>query len=172
MMANLTFIGTIHMVLAMLCIVVGAVQLARPKHGAVHRARGYAFVYAMVVVDGTAMLLYRFTRSFNAFHVGAIVNLAAIVAAMIPMLMSPRPAAWKQLHYNFMSWGFVGLMAAAITETIVRSVALTHGQAWAVSGAATVTVTLIGGYLIRRYQPPSTARLAAAKSSIQHEGAT
>lgn len=172
MMANLTLVGTIHMMLAMLCIVLGAIQLLRPKHGAAHRARGYAFVYGMVVVDGTAMLLYRFTGSFNAFHVGAIVNLAAIVAAMIPMLMSPRPAAWKQLHYNFMSWGFVGLMAAAVTETIVRSVALTHGQAWAVSGAAAATVTLIGAYLIRRHQPPPTARSAAAKTTIQPEGAT
>jgi uncharacterized membrane protein len=172
MMTNLTVFGTIHMVLATLCIVVGAIQLARPKHGPVHRARGYAFVYAMVVVDGTAMLLYRFTGSFNAFHVGAIVNLAAIIAAMVPMLMSPRPAYWKQLHYRCMSWGFVGLMAAAVTETMVRSVNLTHGQAWAVSGAAAGSVTLIGAYLIRRYQPPPTARLAAATTTVQPEGAT
>src|SRR5438105_11721318 len=109
MIAHLTLSGTIHMVLAMLCIVVGTIQLMRPKHGAAHRARGYAFVYGMVVVDGTAMLLYRFTGSFNAFHVGAIVNLAAIIAAMVPMLMSPRPASWKQWHYRSMSWGFVGL---------------------------------------------------------------
>ena len=40
MMTKLTFVGTIHMTLAMLCIVIGAIQLARPKHGAVHRARG------------------------------------------------------------------------------------------------------------------------------------
>jgi uncharacterized membrane protein len=172
MMTKLTFVGTIHMTLAMLCIVIGAIQLARPKHGAVHRARGYAFVYAMVVVDGTAMLLYRFTGSFNAFHVGAIVNLAAIIAAMVPMLMNPRPANWKQLHYRSMSWGFVGLMAAAVTETIVRSVALTHGQAWTVAGAAAGSVTLIGAYLIRRYQPPPAARLAAATTTIQPEGAT
>ncbi|HTO60623.1 MAG TPA: DUF2306 domain-containing protein [Bradyrhizobium sp.] len=172
MMTNLTFIGTVHMALAVLCIMVGAIQLVRPKHGAVHRARGYAFVYGMVVVDGTAMLLYRFTGSFNAFHVGAIVNLAAIIAAMVPMLMSPRPPNWKQWHYRSMSWGFVGLMAAAVTETIVRSVALSHGQAWAVAGAAAGSVTPIGGYLIRRHQPPPTARLATAKTTIQPEGAT
>jgi len=172
MIAQLTFVGATHMVLAMLSIMVGAIQLMRPKHGAAHRARGYAFVYGMVVVDGLAMLLYRFTGSFNAFHVGAVVNLAAIIAAMVPMLMSPRPANWKQLHYRSMSWGFVGLMAAAVTELIVRSVALTHGQAWAVSGAAAGIVTLIGAYMIRRYQPPPTARLAAAKTTIQPEGAT
>jgi len=172
MMTNLTVVGTFHMVLAMLCIMVGAIQLVRPKHGAAHRARGYAFVYGMVMVDGLAMLLYRFTGSFNAFHFGAIANLAAIIAAMVPMLMTPRPAYWKQLHYRCMSWGFVGLMAAAVTETILRSVALTYGQAWAVSGAAAAIVTLIGAYLIRRYQPPPIARLAVAKPTIQPEGAT
>jgi uncharacterized membrane protein len=155
-MSNLTVTGTIHALLATLCIVVGAIQLVRPKHGVAHRARCYAFVYGMVVVDGAAMLLYRFTGDFNAFHVGAIVNLAAIMAAMIPMLMSPRPPNWKQLHYRFMSWGFVGLIAAATTELTVRSTALTHGQAWAVSGAATGTVMLIGACLIRRYRPPAS----------------
>ena len=171
MMTNLTVFGTIHMVLAMLCIVVGTIQLARPKHGPVHRARGYAFVYAMVVVDGTAMLLYRFTGSFNAFHVGAIVNLAAIIAAMVPMLMSPRPAYWKQLHYRFMSWGFVGLIAAAVTELIVRTVRLTHEQGWAVSGGATALVMAIGYAMIERYRPRSEIR-AAETAKVQHEGAT
>ena len=47
MMANLTLAGAIHTVLAMLCIVVGLIQLVRPKRGPGHRARGYAFVYAI-----------------------------------------------------------------------------------------------------------------------------
>jgi uncharacterized membrane protein len=171
MMTNLTLVGTIHMVLAMLCILLGASQLMRPKSGAGHRARGYAFVYGMVVVDGLAMLLYRFTGSFDAFHVGAIVNLAAIVAAMVPMLMTPRPANWKQWHYRSMSWGFVGLMAAAVTELIVRTVRLTHEQAWAASGGMAVLVTAIGYAMIERYRPRSKEPPTAAPE-IQPEGAT
>jgi uncharacterized membrane protein len=61
MMANLTAAGTLHSVLAMFCVVIGLLQLLRPKRGAGHRARGYAFVYAMLVADGAAMLIYRFT---------------------------------------------------------------------------------------------------------------
>jgi uncharacterized membrane protein len=171
MIAKLTFVGTIHMMLAMLCIMVGAIQLMRPKHGAAHRARGYAFVYAMAVVDGLAMLLYRVTGSFNAFHVGAIVNLAAIVAAMVPMLMSPRPANWKHLHYRFMSWGFVGLMAAAVTGVIVRMVRLTHEQSWAVSGGATALVMAIGYAMIERFRPRSEVP-PKETANVQHEGAT
>jgi hypothetical protein len=125
----------------------------------------------MLVVDGAAMLLYRFTGSFNAFHVGAIVNLTAIVVAMVPMLMSPRPANWKQLHYRFMSWGFVGLMAATVTELIVRTVRLTHEQGWAVSGGVTALVMAIGYAMIERYRPRSEIR-AAETAKVQHEGAT
>lgn len=89
MIAHLTPAGAIHAVLAMLCIVVGAVQLLRPKGDARHRAMGYAYVYAMLVADGTAMLVYRFTGQFNAFHVGAIVNFILIVLAMVPLLQNP-----------------------------------------------------------------------------------
>jgi uncharacterized membrane protein len=168
MLLHLTTLVTIHTIAALLAITVGAVQLIRPKHGPAHRARGYAFVYGMVVVDGAAMLLYRFTGGFNAFHVGAIVNLVAIVCAMVPMLMSPRPAQWRQLHYHFMGWGFVGLMAAAVTELVVRSTALPHGAAWAVSAAATGLVTLIGAIMIRRYRPPLASRDMQMMAAIQN----
>jgi uncharacterized membrane protein len=62
---NLSLTGSIHAMLAALCIAVGAVQLIRPKRGAGHRARGYAYVYAILIADGAAMLLYRFTGAFN-----------------------------------------------------------------------------------------------------------
>src|SRR5258708_36208422 len=85
----------------MLCIGVGLIQFLRPKRGAGHRARGYFYVYAMLVADGTAMLLYRFSGSFNLFHVAAIVNLTCIVLAVVPLLRSPRPANWRLTHYYF-----------------------------------------------------------------------
>ena len=86
--------GAVHAVVAMLCIAVGLIQFLWPKRGAGHRARGYFYVYAMLVGDGTAMLVYRFTGAFNLFHLGAIVNFACIVAAIVPLLRSPRPANW------------------------------------------------------------------------------
>src|SRR3981081_3672161 len=104
MMANLTSTATLHLALAMFCIVVGLVQLLRPKRGASHRARGYALGYAMLVTAGTALLLYRFTGQFNALHVGAITNLICIVMAIVPMLRNPRPKNWKNHHYYGLQW--------------------------------------------------------------------
>src|SRR5262249_42954566 len=106
MILHLTLEGAIHATLAMLCIAAGLIQFLRPKRGAGHRARGYFYVYAMLVTDGTAMLVYRFTGQFNLFHVGAILNVVCIVLAIVPLLRSPRPANWRLTHYRFISWSY------------------------------------------------------------------
>ena len=165
MMSNLTLAGTIHTVLATLCIVVGLIQLVRPKRGPGHRALGYAYVYAMLVADGAIMLVYRFTGQFNIFHAAAILNLVSIVFAIVPVLRSPRPANWKLQHYYWISWSYVGLLSAALTEFVVRIVGLaTRGQAWMVSAVITIVVTAIGYILIERYRPVSEVRPAVSNA--------
>ena len=165
MIANLTLPGAIHTVLAMLCIVVGLIQLVRPKRGPGHRARGYAFIYAMLVADGAIMLVYRFTGQFNIFHGAAILNLVSIVLAIVPVLRSPRPPNWKLQHYYWISWSYVGLLSAAVTEFVVRTVGLaTRGQAWTVSAVITIVVSAIGYVLIERYRPASEARPAVGNA--------
>ena len=171
MSSHLTPVGGIHAVLALLCIAVGAVQLLRPKRGASHRARGYAFVYAMLVADGAAMLLYRFTGTFNMFHVGALVNLACILAGIAPMLRTPRPPNWKLRHYHFIAWSYVGLTAAATTELIVHTVPLAgRAQSWSVAAVISVLVSAIGYVLIERHRPPPDARAAPDGAIIAEQG--
>src|SRR5262249_14879362 len=111
MIAHLTIAGAIHAALALLCIAVGLTQFLRPKRGAGHRARGYFYVYAMLVADGTAMLVYQFSGHLNLFHVGAIGNFICIVLAIVPLLRSPRPVNWRLTHYYFISWSYVSLMS-------------------------------------------------------------
>lgn len=172
MIQNLTVPGAIHTVLAMLGIVVGLVQLVRRKGGSIHRALGYAFVYAMLVADGAAMLVFQFTGRFNILHIGALVNLVCIVGAVIPVLRSPRPQNWKNQHYYWMSWSYVGLLAAAATELVVRTVPLaTRQQAWMVTAAVSVVVTAIGFVLINRYRPVSRSQPASSVATLQHDGA-
>jgi uncharacterized membrane protein len=156
MIPHLTVPGAIHTALAFLGIAVGLFQLLRPKAGPTHRARGYAFVYAMLIADGAAMLIFQFTGTFNILHVGAIVNLVCIILAIVPMLRSPRPSNWKMQHYYFMSWSYVGLLAAAATEFVVRTGHLpTREQAWTVTAATSALVTAFGYVLINRYRPQS-----------------
>jgi uncharacterized membrane protein len=168
---TLTLPGAIHTVLATAGIAVGLIQLLRPKGGSIHRALGYAFVYAMLIADGTVMLLFQFTGRFNILHVGAIANMLCIIFAIVPMLRNPRPSNWKYQHYYFMSWTYVGLLAAAATELVVRTGHLaTRGQAWAVTAATSVAVTVLGYVLIHRYRPVSGSQPAPSDAAIQQDG--
>jgi hypothetical protein len=171
MMANLTSAGTLHSVLAMFCIAIGLVQLLRPKRGAGHRARGYAFVYAMLVADAAAMLIYRFTGQFNLFHAAAILNFVTIVVAIVPLLQSPRPANWRYRHYYFIAWSYVALIAAAMTEFAVHAGHIARGQIWIVATVASTTVTLIGYVLIGRYRPDRESQTLSIDTTIQQDGA-
>jgi uncharacterized membrane protein len=168
---GLTVAGAAHTLLAMFGILVGSIQLLRPKRGPAHRARGYAFVYAMLVADGAALLVYRFTGSFNVLHAGALMNLACVVLAIVPVLRSPRPANWKPRHYYWMSWSYVGLLAAAATELVVRGTHLeSKAQAWAATAGVTAIVTMIGAVLIARNWPVS-ALPQIPGGMTQHDGA-
>lgn len=170
MMANLTSAGTLHSVLAMFCILIGLIQLLRPKRGPAHRARGYAFVYAMLVVDGAALSLYLSTGKFNVLHVGAIANLICIVMAVVPMLRNPRPKNWKYHHYYWIAWSYVGLMSAAATQLALRlNPPATPGRAWALTFVATVAVSAIGYILIARNRP-NPEQGSAPAGAIQHNG--
>ena len=171
MIQNMTLPGAVHTVLAMLGIVVGLIQFLRPKRGPTHRARGYAFVYPMLVADGTAMLIFQFTGRFNILHAGAVANLVCIILAIIPVLRTPRPSNWKNQHYYWMSWSYVGLLAAAATELVVRTSYLaTRAQAWMVTAAVSVLVTAIGYVIINRYRPVSGSQPVLGGATMQHDG--
>lgn len=160
--------GAVHALLATLCIAVGLVQFLRPKRGAGHRARGYLYVYAMLVADGTAMLVYRFTGAFNLFHVGAIANLICIVLAVVPLLRSPRPTNWRLQHYYFISWSYVSLMSAAATEIAVRVLPLTtRGQVGLTSFALSVVTMAIAFVLIGKHRPPAETPPVSAEFTPQ-----
>ncbi|TGD98941.1 DUF2306 domain-containing protein [Methylobacterium nonmethylotrophicum] len=153
-MSSLTMPGIIHTVLAAAGIVLGLVQFLTRKRGSLHRAVGYAFVYAMLIADCAALLVFQFTGAWNILHFGALTSLACMAAGMWPVLRSPRCPDWREKHYLWISWSYVGLLAAAATELVVRTLPLRHaGQAWLVTFAVTLTVTLVGRSLILRHQP-------------------
>lgn len=172
MIANLTPTGAIHTVLAASGIVIGLIQLWRPKGGAIHRAVGYAFVYAMLIADGAAMLVFQFTGTFNILHLGALANLVCIIFAIVPVLRSPRPANWKLQHYYWISWSYAGLLAAAATEFVVRTIHLpTREQAWMATAATSMGVSAVAWFIINRNRPVSDARQDRTDVTMQHESA-
>ena len=170
MIPNPTLAGAIHGTVALLCIAVGLMQILRPKRGAGHRARGYFYVYAMLVADGLALLVYQATGRFNILHIGAIANLICIVVGIVPMLLNPRPRIWKYLHYYWIAWSYVGLLSAGATQLAIRVIPPTNSvQAWAATFAVTVIVSVIGYMIIERNRPiPDQG--APAANTMQQDG--
>ena len=153
-MFNLTMAGAIHATLASAAIVLGIVQFLRRKGDSLHRAVGYGYVYAMLIGDGAAMLVYQFTGKLNILHFGVITSLVCIAFGMWPVLRSPRRPNWRTKHYYWISWSYVGLLAAAATELVVRTGPFaSHRQAWAATAAVTLAVTFAGYVIINRNRP-------------------
>jgi|SRR5579871_386513 len=162
-MNHLTTMGWFHFSFAMFGIVIGAVQLLRRKGDRIHRALGYAYVYGMIVADGTALAMYRFTGSFNVFHALAIVNLVCIFGAMLPLLQSPRPVNWLMRHYRWITGSYIGPVAAGATQLIIRVLPTgSRTELWIVAAVVILSATVVGTSLIRRNRPRQLQRVEPA----------
>ena len=158
---DLTVAGWIHTVFSCIGILVGAEQVIRTRRDRLHRWLGYVYVVCMVVGDLAILTVFRFNGRFNVFHVGAIANLLCIFMALRPMLAMPRPPQWKLTHYMWICWSYVGLLAAALTEFIIRTQPLPgRGATILATILATSLVCGVGAWLITRYRPrPAPERL-------------
>lgn len=151
---DLTLAGRVHTILSTVGILVGAGQLIRTRRDRLHRRLGYVYVSVMLIADAAILTVYRFNGRFNVFHVGAIVNIVMIALAIRPMLADPRPRQWRLKHYLFVSWSYVGLLAAALTELVIRTQPLGGGGATIiVTIVASTLVAATGGALIHRHRP-------------------
>jgi uncharacterized membrane protein len=119
-MAYFTTFGAIHTAAASVGIITGATQVIRTQRGTFHRRLGYTYIGAMVVADISVMAVKEFTGSFNFFHALAAFNLITMALALRPMLMKPRPYQWKLNHYMWICWSYAGLLAAGMTEFLLR----------------------------------------------------
>lgn len=112
-------IGGIHLFFAILALVLGTMVLFKTKGTVTHKRIGYFYVFAMVGVNVTALMIYRLFGSFGIFHYMAIISLLTIIAGMLPVLLK-KPTSYISLHFNFMYWSVIGLYAAFMAETLVR----------------------------------------------------
>ena len=95
----------------------------------------------------TAFAIYRLTGRVNAFHIGAFFSLATVLAGWVPAIRRRPPDRWLQMHFEFMSWSYVGLVAGAVSEAITR---LPQGPVVGAVLAGSAVVFLLGGMLIVR----------------------
>jgi len=143
-----------HTALALLGIILGLIQFVRRKGDRAHRAVGYAYVYGLLIADGLAMLIFQFTGRLNILHFGAITNMICVAFGLAAVLIRKPGYDWRTSHYYWISWSYVGLLAAAATELLVRAGPFSGRlQVWSATIVATSLVTLVGFLLIRRHRP-------------------
>ncbi|HEX2210295.1 MAG TPA: DUF2306 domain-containing protein [Longimicrobium sp.] len=139
-------LGWFHTTCALAALGSGAVVLLRRKGTRVHRRTGWVYVCSMLALNGSALMIYRLFGGFGPFHVAAVLSLATVVAGTVPAVRR-RPANWVEHHYAWMTWSYVGLCAAAVSEVATRTPGFRFW--WAVF-AGTFVVIGVGATLIRR----------------------
>ncbi|HEY0021778.1 MAG TPA: DUF2306 domain-containing protein [Longimicrobium sp.] len=157
-------LGWTHTIAASTALVAGAAVLLTRKGTRRHRQVGWVYVVSMLLLNGTALLIYRLFGRFGPFHVGAIFSFVTVVAGTAAALGARRARARRdpvararalERHYQWMTWSYVGLAAAAVSEIATRMPALRprpgQGMAFGITVAvATLLVIGVGAQLIRR----------------------
>jgi uncharacterized membrane protein len=140
-------IANLHVVFAVLSLAFGLRIFTTRRGTPTHRKLGYGYIVSMLVMNVAALLLYARTGAFGPFHVAALISLATLIAGAIPAILRRPQAGWLSLHWEFMSWSFVGLVAGAVAEAAFR---IPGAAYWPAIAAGTIAAFVVGGTLIYR----------------------
>jgi uncharacterized membrane protein len=157
--------GAMHFASAVAALVLGAMVLSAPKGTVFHRTIGAGYVAAMVILNISALAVYRLTGRFEPFHALALFSLATVVRGMIPALR--RRPGWLMAHYWSMAWSYLALLAAACSEIVVRlfvRVGILTGTWQLIGGGIAIAIlfVVIGMVVLPRLQRTEMAHIAKA----------
>ena len=150
-------LGQFHFATALTALASGAWVLFRPKGTRKHRRAGWLYAGSMLVLNVSALSIYRLTGTFGPFHVAALISLATLAAGIISARRRRHGGrGWLEGHYFFMTYSYLGLVAAAVAETATRWPAIQSvaggptAAFWTAVVVASVAVFTVGSVMIRR----------------------
>lgn len=113
-----TLTGAVHVMLAVLCLILGPVIFLRRKGDARHRLLGRIWASMMLVVNVSALLTYDINGRPNMFHIFAVINLIALIPGIIFIwrYKRSRKAQHLLMHRKLMVWAYFGLAAAGVWQ--------------------------------------------------------
>lgn len=111
-------VATMHVAAAVIALLGGLLVVLWRKGKALHRLAGLVYVFAMLVTNISALMIYRLTGHFGLFHVFALLSLFYTIAGLIMPIFRPRN--WLDSHIQWMSWSYLSLLAAAMNELLIR----------------------------------------------------
>jgi uncharacterized membrane protein len=148
--------GQVHVASAIVALVAGAWIVWRPKGTATHRRIGWLYAASMLTLNVTALMIYRLTGTFGPFHVAAIFSLATLIIGIVPAWRRRPVRTWLDQHYFWMTYSYLGLLAATVAETATRIPALQAFAGgptlafWTVVAVSSLAVFVVGGRIIRQ----------------------
>jgi uncharacterized membrane protein len=155
------FLAGLHIGTAISALVLGLCVFFTRKGSRLHRQFGYAYSFNMLGLNISALLIYRLTGHFGPFHGAALASLLTLIAGFVPAYLRLPNGRWLELHYEFMSWSYVGLVAAGASEALTR---LPSAPFWPAVFVSTLAVFTIGGTLIGRGRSKYRFEVMAAPS--------
>jgi len=159
----------LHIGTAVSALIFGLCVFLARKGTRLHKQFGYAYFFNMLGLNISALFIYRLTGDFGPFHGAALASLLTLIAGFIPAYFRLPQGRWLELHYEFMNWSYVGLVAAGVSEVTTR---LPSAPFWPAVFAGTLVAFLIGGILIARgrgkydFERMASANKAAAPLSF------
>lgn len=143
-------IGPIHVAFAIAALVIGLAVLLQPKGTGTHRLLGRGYAISMLGLNVTAFMLYRLFGYFGPFHVAALISLFTVIAGFVPARWRRPRGRWVEYHAYWMSWSYVGLLAAAASEATTR---IPESPFWWMVVGSTLLVVFGGMSVINRRVP-------------------
>lgn len=143
-------LGTIHVVLAIIAIAVGATMFLLKKGGRSHRTLGYLYSVALLLVNLSALSVYQDSEGLGPFHILALVSLVTLGAGILPAFFRKPKTAWMPRHAYFMSWSYIGLIAAGAGQLATT---ISEFPGVVAVGVPSIVIVLIGGAVIHARVP-------------------
>ena len=147
---------TLHVLTAVLALLVGAVQLRRPKGTRAHRRVGWAYVLLLLVLNTTALSLYRETGRWNHFHWLAVASLVTLVIALGALAADRH--RWWPVHAYAMAGSYLGVILAGLFQLA------THVPHRGPALALATGFGLVVGFWLFAIKTPRDLRTAARPS--------
>ena len=167
-------LGVVHLVFSIIAIGVGAVVVMNAKGTRWHRTFGHIYATSMVGVIVTAFSIYDLTGKFGPFHVAASLSAVTLSAGLYFVLARRPKYNWIEWHAQWMSWSYIGLMAALTAESLTRFIMprtapwLEERELWSVFWSTVVVVSLVtfavGWWLVRTKLPQALGTVSGPNS--------
>ena len=141
--------GLAHLIFAILAILIGAAVVFMRKGTKKHRWIGRAYVFMMLAVNATALMIYELFGGWGMFHWAALLSLVSLVFGYIPAYR--KKPGWRVRHAYWITGSYVGLMSAFAAETLTRY------SPWPFTATVVIVsfaVSFVGIGLMFRYIPP------------------